>query len=808
MLILTSWLKEFVPFDVPVDTLAEDLTLAGLEVEGVESAFKGLKSVVVAKVLEVKTHPGASFLKICALDTGSGSKVEVVCGAPNVAQGQLVALARPGTILPDGTMVQTARIHGVESPGMLCSQAELGLGEDKAGIMVLDSFQGIAPGEGIIEALGLDDWILEIGITPNRPDCLSVIGIAREVAAIYGLPLMSLPGEDSVLEGVSLQGGLVPISIETPDLCRRYAAGIMEDIDIATSPVWLTRRLLASGIRPINNVVDVTNYVLLERGQPLHAFDLDRLNGPNINVRLARPGEEIVTLDGKRRELSPEILVIADRDRPVAVAGVMGGANSEVTDKTRSILIESAWFFPGQVRRAAKVLKVSTEASYRFERGVDPEGIPAALYRAMDLLSQMAGGQKKEVTDLYVRPFDAVHIELRPERANRLLGTSIEPDEMASILSKIGMEVGRCNSESIRAKAPSYRPDLKEEIDLVEEVARLHGFSNIPSRIPEASLISMHSEPGKIFGDKVKGILTCQGLSEIISYSFISPEEIEALRFGKEDPRSRWVRVKNPLSEDQSVLRTSLLPSLLGAVSRNFARRNLNLRLFELGTCFLDQGKERQPIEEQRVAGVWTGNRYPESWAWPDKSADFFDLKGVVEVLLRRLGVDPFRFRPGTPDDPFYMPGAGVCIQSHDGTTIGTMGQISPEILSRWDIDTQVFAFDLALKGLMDVSHDIIRFRPLAKFPSIGVDNAIIVSDSVYYQDIFGFIRSNGHEFLESVDVFDVYSGKPIPKNFKSLGIRFVYRAPDHTLSDKEVAEIHDPLLHKVLERFHGELRA
>ncbi len=808
MLILTSWLKEFVSFDVPVDTLAEDLTLAGLEVEGVESAYKGLEPVVVAKVLEVRPHPNASFLKICTLDAGSDSRVEVVCGAPNMIKGQLVALARPGTVLPDGTRVQVAKIHGVESPGMLCSQAELGLGEDRAGIMILDASKGARPGESIVEALELDDWILEIGITPNRPDCLSVIGIAREVAAIYGLPMISLPRAGIAPEEYSAPKEDVPISIEAPDLCRRYAAGIVRDVDIAPSPVWLARRLLASGIRPINNVVDVTNYVLLERGQPLHAFDLDRLDGPELNVRLARSGEEIVTLDGKLRGLSPEILVIADRDRPVAVAGVMGGANSEVTGRTRNILLESAWFFPGQVRRAAKILKAPTEASYRFERGVDPEGVLVALHRALDLLDRIAGGRRDEVKDLYVKPFDSVYIELRPEKVNRLLGTRIEPDEMVSILSRIGMDVREDDSASLRAKAPSYRLDLKEEIDLVEEVARLHGFSRIPSRSPEARLISMPSEPEKVFADRIKGILACQGLDEIISYSFVSPEEIEALRFEEKDPRSRWVKIKNPLSEDQSVLRTSLLSSLLGAVSRNLARRNLDLRLFELGTCFLEQGKEKQPVEEQRVAGIWTGSRYPESWAWPGQPADFFDLKGVVEALLMRLGVDSFRFRPGTPDDPFYVPGAGVSILSQDGATIGTMGQVLPETLSRWDIDTPVFAFDLALKGLMDISCDTVRFKPLAKFPSIGIDNAIIVSDSVYYQEIFEFIRSNGHEFLESVNVFDVYSGKPIPENFKSLGIRFVYRAPDHTLSDKEVAEIHNPLLRKVLESFHGELRA
>ena len=805
MLILISWLKEFVHFTAPIETLAEDLTMAGLEVEEIEPAYKGLAPVVVCSVEEIVPHPHASHLQVCTVIAGE-QKFDVVCGAPNVEKGRLAALARPGTVLSDGTTVKSSDIYGIRSDGMLCSEAELGIGDDKTGILILEPAPGCEPGNALVDVLGLKDWILDIAVTPNRPDCLSVLGVAREVSAIYGIPL-TIPQSPNhqIPQSPNHQ---IPISIEAPDLCGRYTAAVMEGIRIGPSPHWMAMRLQASGIRPINNVVDVTNYVLIELGQPLHAFDLDMLTGPAIEVRTARSGEKVKTIDGKDREIRPDMLVIADAERPVAVAGVMGGAETEVNNDTKRILLESAWFAPTQVRRTSKALKTITESSYRFERGVDPEGVISALYRTVELIGQVtAGCLVGEIKDIYPKPYKPGYLSLRPERANKLLGTGLETGQIAQFLERIGIELTHVDDEKIKGMVPTYRLDLKEEVDLIEEIARLHGFPNIPTQVPRAGIAARAPEPSQMLVHRIKTILSSQGMTEVISYSFMSPDDIEALGLGKNDPRMQMVSVQNPLSDDQSVMRTSIIPSLMGTVARNQARRNMDLGLFEIGTVFYARGTGELPLEEQRIVALCTGVRYPESWSWPREQVDLFDLKGVLQGLLQALGISEWKTILETPDGPFYLPGTSAGIIWGGNSVLGSFGQIDPNVLEFWDIDGPVFVFELSFNALETAASRQLKFTSLARYPAVERDIAVIVQDRLSAQDLLEYISAQAPDFLEKVQIFDVYRGKPVPEGSKSIGMRFTYRALDHTLSDHEVSDVHDPMVRSVLQSYKAKLR-
>lgn len=695
MRILTSWLKEFVSFDVPVERLGQDLTLAGLEIEA-------------------------------------------------------------------------------------------------------------------IEPFGAGDFVIDISVTPNRPDCLSVLGVAREIAAIYGLPLVdsvAFEQNESFTSGLSIP---IPITIETQHLCARYAACLIEGVRVGPSPDWLKNRLEAGGIRPINNVVDVTNYVLLERGQPLHAFDLDRLKGPAISVRAARTGENITTLDGKDRVLAPGMMVIADRDRPVAIAGVMGGAETEVAAETTAVLLESAWFEPSHVRRTAKALKISTEASYRFERGVDIEGALVALKQAALLISRLTGAEIKGIKDLYPYPISRRVVQIRPARVKRLLGVEIEPVRITGILESLGLRQVHPDSlaGSMEFFIPSYRPDLIEETDLIEEVARLYGYGNIEAVIPRAQLITALRGYEKVdLFKKAREILVAQGLNEAISYSFISPVEIGRLHLGEGDLRLRPVRLQNPLSEDLSVMRTSLIPSLLGAVARNQARRNMDIKLFEIGAVFYQADGDVLPRQEQRIAAVWTGARHQSSWAWGKELVDLFDLKGVMEELLCGLRVNGWSLVPGTPDDPFYLAGTSARVVDSQSRPLGVFGEVTSQILNAWDIEGRLFAFDFSIEAIAEAAYSCVRFRPLPRFPGVERDIAMIVPDSVMVKDIFDFVGMNRPLFLEDIYVFDVYTGSPIPKGSKSIGLRLKYRAEDHTLSEEEVSRVNNGFVEGLLKRFNGTLR-
>lgn len=692
MKILTSWLKEFVDYNLPVTQLSHDLTMAGLEVEGIEQ-------------------------------------------------------------LEDG------------------------------------------------------DIVIEISITPNRPDCLSVLGIAREVAAIYACPLKYQTDLPSLSSASDFP---VPIHIDAPALCPRYAAASLFGVTITSSPDWLVKRLTACGVRSINNVVDVTNYVMLELGQPLHAFDLDRLNGPGIVVRTA-VGERLTTLDGKERVFEGDMLAICDMKIPVAVAGVMGGADSEVTERTQNVLLEAAFFNPDSIRRTSKILRLSTEASYRFERGVDPELPLIALKRTVELLRQI-GALKQDVRyfDNYAVRHEPPIIHLRIERLISLLGMSIPVKDIVAILARLGVKIQE-STEILLCIPPSFRPDLREEIDLVEEVARIYNYDRLETAMPRAVIASQQPESRWNQERRLKEFLVSQGLTECISYSFCSPEEIASLSLENGDMRTATVRLQNPLTEELSVMRTSLVPCLLSTLARNNAHGVTDVKLFELGRVFYDQGRTRLPVEERRCAVLLAGARYTNSWAWSKDVVDLFDVKGILENIIRFMRVEGVSLNAFERQEPFYLPGSSVWVVV-DGRKVGSMGCIAPDVLERFNVRTDskigVFVLDISFDALCEARYTRPVFKALPKYPAISRDVAIIVADEISWEAVHGFIVSQHTNYLENVTLFDLYTGKPIPKGYKSMGLRMVYRSPERTLMEEDIAKGHQELVDSLIQHFHGQLRA
>lgn len=813
MLCLGSWLKEFVSLNqgVSYQEVADALTMAGLEVEGVYEAFGDLKRGVISCVVEeVSELKGSRKLKLTRCFDGK-EKRTIVCGAPNVKPGMIAPLALPGTALPNGIVIEEKEIMGVTSQGMLASMQELLLGEDGSGIWDLSSLGVDTAGVPLGEFYDLDDWVLEIGITPNRADCLSVLGISREVSALFSSSLNLAPIIESAERGRGKDTDF-PVTIEAPEFCMRYMATVISGVKVQESPAWLKFKLLSMGIRPINNVVDCTNLCLLELGQPLHAFDLNLLKGPEIKVRRARDGETIETLDHKVRTLTSDMLVIADRERAVAVAGIMGGANSEVSENTHDVLLESAWFEPNQIRRTRKALKLNTEASYRFERWVDPKNVEIALRRCADLITIVAGGEIQGEVDSYPRPYRDRTARFRPERIRRLSGVAIEDQEQIDLLDRVGFKQVEGPNEAgvVEVSVPSFRFDVSEEIDIVEEIARLKGFSEIPTLSPRGDIVQSSVQAPMIdFIRTIKDIFIEQGVFEIISYSFCSRRELDALGFPEGHEIREPISILNPLTEEHSVMRTSLVPSLLQAVRRNIARKNLNLRLFEQGRCFFkDESSPTGVREEERLMCVLTGKRFPEHWAWQDNDVDVYDVKGLAENCLRKLRIKNWSFKVAEAPLPYYSDDCFAYCVTDDGSIIGCIGRISPKCLSFWDIEVPVYALELNLETLIKAPRVPKNMEPLPKFPSSERDIAVVLDDAITYGELEQFISELDVDFLEDFFIFDLYKGKPIPKGKKSVAIRFIYRAKDRTLTDEEVSVTHRTLVDSILKKFEAELRA
>ncbi len=800
-----SWLADYTPIEMPASELADALTMAGLEVEAVWDRYDYLETVRVGRILRVSPHPNADRLRLCEVDIGD-RQVKVVCGAPNAVEGMLSPLALPGTELPGGARMEKSVIRGETSEGMLCSQGELMLGSDRSGLMALDA--GLTPGAPLAEALGLSDTLFEIGLTPNRPDCLSLIGIARETAAIQGThltwPEIALPkGEGNIHKRTS-------VAIQAPDHCPRYAARLIESVRIAPSPDWLRDRLISIGLKPINNVVDVTNFVMMEMGQPLHAFDVDRLAGERIVVRLAGAGEPFTTLDGKERILDEHMLMICDGEKPVAVGGVMGGLNSEIEETTARVLIESAYFDPASIRKTAKKLGLATDASHRFERGIDPEGAIRALDRAAQLILAMAGGTLIEgVVDERPKWIGPKQFDLSVSDTKRLLGITLDQENISALLRSIEFAVEPVDEDHITVRAPSFRVDVTRPRDLMEEVARLWGYNRIPTTSPLMPAEARVPSASLQLRNRLRDLLTGFGFTEAVNYSFIQPDAVDRLRLSEADPRRNTVTILNPLTEDQSVMRTSLLPGLLNNMGWNLARRVRDLKLFEVGKIFIGNGAASLPDEPQMTAGLWTGNRTSPTWLAKDIPCDFYDMKGIVEGVLEGLRIRDARFTRMAKDRCRYTrPGRTARILVAE-TEIGLIGEVHPETLCNFDLRQPAFYFELDLDLLLPLAPAACQSAAIPRYPAVDRDITLILDKGSEAADILDAIRNSGvpgAELIETITFFDAYEGEAIPPGCRSISFRITYRSPEETLEDERVNVIQKAIADYLLNAFKATL--
>ncbi|MCX5913219.1 MAG: phenylalanine--tRNA ligase subunit beta [Deltaproteobacteria bacterium] len=796
-----QWLKEYVDFPCTPPELADALTHLGLEVEGVTEQGTEFQGVVVGQLLSFRPLPDSDHLAVCQVTDGKKG-FTVVCGAPNLKAGERVALALPGVILPRGVKIGSASFQGIVSEGMLCSEKELELSEEGAGILLLDP--SLPLGMPLEKALELKDWILEVNVTPNRADCLCVIGLAREISALTGLPLR-YPQKSSFF-GPPKAADLTSVVIERPDLCPRYVVQLILGVEIKPSPFRIRRRLEALGVRAINNIVDATNYVMLEMGQPLHAFDFELLEEKRIVVRTAAAGDRFTTLDGVARTLPAETLMICDGKKPVALAGIMGGLNSEVEPQTKNILLESAYFDPMGIRRTSKKVGLSTEASTRFERGIDPNCALRAANRAAALMVEAGGGSAtREAVDVYPRKIEPGKISLRPSRVNQILGTSISPEEIFASLKSLELAVEVQGGGSCQVIPPTFRVDLQREIDLVEEVARRHGFHKIPVTLPEGRVSAAGKTRIQQAIARAKEVLTAGGFWEVITYSFISPEMLRKLRLRDTDRRLQALRIHNPLSEEQGVMRSTLLPGLLQTVSLNANRQNFDLKIFELGRVFYPREGRELPEEIEVLSALLCGRREEESWAQANAEVDFFDLKGAVETLLTRLGVEGFQFLL-EEKEPFLHPGAGCRIEAA-GEPLGWMGEIHPEVREACELKQKIFVFELNFAAVAGRMRDQRTFKLLARFPAVHRDLALIVAETVSAGELLAVIRETNSGLITDVKIFDLYRGNPIPSGKKSLAFRFKYQQEGRTLTDAEVNELHQRIAQVLVEKHGAVLR-
>jgi len=807
MLVPLKWLGEFVDHGLSPEELAHLLTMAGLEIDAVEHRFTWAGKVVTAKVLEVEPHPDADKLRLALVDTGSGQE-KIVCGAPNLHKGMVGALAVVGADLGEGMVVKKAKIRGVESSGMLCSERELGLSDDHSGIMELD--QNLQPGLDVIQALNLEDIVLEVSITPNRGDALSILGIARDVAAATGraltIPAIEIDEHEPRIEADAA------ITVADPDGCPRYVGRLVRGVKIGPSPLWMRDRLRACGVRPISNVVDVTNYVLMERGQPLHGFDFARLAGGRIHVRVAAEGERFTTLDGQERKLEAGMLLICDGEKPVALAGVMGGLNSEIEDDTQDVLIESAFFNALNTRRTSKRLGLSTEASFRFERGIDLEGCALAADRAAELLAMLAGGKVAAgALDVYPKPYQPVQIPLSVSRTAKYLGLPLSREQVVEPLLRLGIKVESTGDpDLITTEPPAARTDLERPVDLTEEVARLVGFDNIPAKLPWAPIAAKPRAWNQVVRERSRDLMCGLGFDEAISLSFAHPKFMENLRLAEGDPRRLVVKLLNPLSEDQSVLRTTLLPGLLTACRRNVSFSVPDVALFEVGKVFWHTEGAKLPQEPARLGGVLCGLAAPVSWWTGEENVSLAHARGAVEYVLNGLGLNDLSFAAPEKTPPYFEP--GTCCQVRQGKLLmGELGKVHPKVAAAHDLDVPVYAFELDFDRMVELAPAGKAYTPLPRYPEVVRDVAIVVSEAVGAGDMLNVAREpkskKAKKWLSGVEIFDLYRGKPLAKGQKSIAFRFRYRSPERTLTEEKVRPAHEEVVQELLERFQGTLR-
>jgi len=778
-----KWLLEWVDFSFSPRELAEKLTAVGLAVETVEPLFPNLDGLLVGKVELVEKHPEADRLTVCTISVGKEKK-RVVCGGPNVKSGQKVAYAPVGSQLPSGVQINLANIRGVESAGMICSEFELGLGIDKDGIMVLDS--GVEVGKRLVDELDLDDWKIAVELTPNRPDCLSVTGIAREIAALVGgklkRPKINFKEADEKTESF--------VSVETtePERCPRYAARLVRKVKIGPSPFWLKKKLLIAGMRPINNVVDSTNLVMLEFGHPLHAFDFQRFGSKRVVVRRAKDKEKFVTLDGVERILTSEDLLITNGKVGSALAGVMGGLESEIFDNTREVLLEAAYFDPQTIRRTRKRLELLTESALRFEKGTDVNALPLALDRCAQLLAELADGEVLAgIVDDYPKPKGPVKISLRPIRASQILGAEITTPEVVDYLTRLEMHVS--TGKELQVSVPTFRVDIKEEADLIEEVARLYGYDKIPSVQRGGGSLVPKLSPFEVAAARLRELLVGRGFCEAVNSSLGNPKVFSRAGF------ENLITLANPLSEEQSVLRPMLLVSLVETVGRNHSAGNAAVRMFELSKIFRPANP---PLENWRLGLVLSSDAVPH-WREKGREADFYDFAGVLEKLFAAFLSRPPRLEPKDTLPAFFEREFALKVGNE---TLGVAGELSYDWAKDYHIKKPCFLADIDWEMLLKLAGSEKPFKPFSRFPAVQRDAALIAPAELLVGDIFDEIGKSSEPLLEKVLLFDLYTGPQAGEGKKSLALSFLYRSAEKTLTDAEVDTIHEKLVSRLVSRF------
>jgi phenylalanyl-tRNA synthetase beta chain len=790
-----KWLKDFADINATPKDYADAMTMSGSKVEGIEVLGEEMDKVVVGRITAIEKHPDADRLQVTLVDTGSET-IQIVTGATNIKLGDLIPVALDGSSLPGGKKIKRGKLRGVESCGMMCSISELNVTKEEFpnavedGIFILEGEP--EPGMDIKEYLGLNETIVEFEITSNRPDCFSIAGLARESAATFGAPFKK-PGIKVAELGDSIEG-LASVEIKAPDLCSRYSARIVKDVRIEPSPRWMKERLKAAGVRPINNIVDITNYVMLELGQPMHAFDLEYLKGHKIIVRSAAAGEKMQTLDGQDRELEASMLVIADEDRAVAVAGVMGGANSEILPGTKTILLESATFNGLSVRLTAKKLGMRTEASGRFEKGLDPENTVDAVNRAAQLIEQLGAGTVcKGIIDCYPVKIARKTIQYKPDRINALLGTDISTSSMKEIFRLLEIEV---NDGAGTVTVPSFRPDLECEADLAEEVARFYGYNNIKATLLEGRAATVG---GRTWKQKIEQIirntmLSC-GLSEIYTYSFTSPKVFDMINLSPESALRNAIVIANPLGEDYSIMRTTTLPDMLEVLATNYNRRVEEARLFEVSHIYTPKQTPltELPIEKPVLTIGMFGN------------VDFYEVTGVIDELLTTLGIKKYEYEPVT-DNPSFHPGRTAKLLI-GGRECGIVGEVHPAAAQKFGAAQRNYVGMIDMEPLINSAQIKPEYKPLPKFPAVSRDIAMLVDDSVLVRQIERLIASKAGKILEEIKLFDVYKGKQVPGGKKSVAYSITFRASDRTLTDEDVGKAMGEIIKALAEKLGAQLR-
>ena len=793
MKISYNWLKEYVDFDFSPQELAEKLTNVGFEVEELYPLIQEFTGVVVGKVLQVAKHPDADKLSLCKVSDGK-EEYQVICGASNVAEGQIIPFAQVGAVLPGGFKIKKAKIRGVASYGMICSKEELGLERKSEGIWPFEEEYTL--GEDVHNVLSQrQDYIFDLFITPNRPDSLSMYGIAREISAITGNPLRK--PEIDIKEDEKLKAAeIVSVKIHDTEGCPRYAARVIKGVTIKESPEWLKSRLESIGLRSINNVVDITNYVLFEVGHPLHAFDMKYISGNEINVRSSKKGEKFTTLDEKERELPENTVLICDKDKAVAIGGIMGGLNSEVTESTVDILLESAYFKPERISVSSKRLGLSTDASQRFERGADPnEGVTYAINRAAALIAELAEGKIAQgIVDAYPKKISEAEIAFRPQRVNRVLGSDLDEDTIKKILFSLGLK-----EKNGKIVVPTFRVDLKKEIDLVEEIARMVNFANLPSNTYTAIPYTIEQKKGENIISFLRNTMIETGLTEAFTNGMLSFDEVKPFA------ADGLVKILNPISDDMAVMRPSLLPGLLKSIQYNINRNMPDVRFFEIGRVFTDYKEGQLPNQPYMLTAAVSGHRYPQSWNAPDDKVDFYDIKGLLEQFLSKIFLDNSDLFLYHKSD-YLIKEESFAIKA-DGKIIGTCGRLSDEVCKFFGIENPVYMFELNVDYLIENIQTERKYKPVSKYPYSARDIAFVIPEGMVSSDIIDYIYQIGGKYLINVEVFDIFKGGRVGTGNVSFGVRMKFQSQERTLNDKEVDKHFHNIINKTQKKFNITLR-